>query len=257
MIDIPGKSNPAKLPSSVILEKPPFIPRMVLTQELQAVARDVLHQWRNRKAFEPLKKYGIRPLDRLLFWGPPGNGKTMACYWMAKELDIPVYRVLCNNLHSPYVAEMTRNVAEVMDFFSNRRDPALCLWDEVDAIFVNRKTARGSRDGEVASALTVFMQTLDRWQSPTLMVMATNLPEQIDDALLSRIELQIKFPGPTDDQCEALIQYWRELLCDHGSDEWGPTILETIRNKPASSFRELQQMIAYAAREWTAKNCKS
>jgi AAA+ superfamily predicted ATPase len=253
-VNILPEKKPGELPQGVVLEKPPFVPRMVMTNELQTVARDVMTQWRNRKAFAPLLKYGIRPLHRLLFYGPPGNGKTMACYWIARELGIPVYRVLCNQIHNCYVGETEKAVAGVMDYFSARKEPALCLWDEIEAIFPDRakQDHHGSGRG-IASALTIFMQALDRWQSPTLLVMATNLPDRLDAALLSRVELRIEFAGPNEDQCEQCIQYWREILCDHGADEWGPLIVERVKEKLPISFRELQQTIAFAAREWTAR----
>jgi len=241
------------LPPAVTLETPPFVPRMVMTNELKTVVRDVLVQWKARKHFVPLRKYGIRPLDRLLFYGPPGNGKTMACYWIARELSIPIFRVLCNNLRSSYLAETAKNTAEVMNFFGKRTDPCIVLWDEVEAIFVNRKDSGKLGEQEYGAALTVFMQCLDRWESPTLLIMATNLREHLDEALMSRIELQLEFKGPNLEQCGQVIQYWRELLHDHGSDEWGPVIADKFCELPPTSFRELHQIIAFAARDWTAK----
>jgi ATP-dependent 26S proteasome regulatory subunit len=142
-----------------------------------------------------------------------------------------------------------------MDFLNALTRPALCLWDEVEAIFINRKRAGGECDREVAAALTIFMQALDRWKAPILLVMATNLPEQLDEALMSRVEMRVEFLGPNEEQCGQCIQYWSELLHDHGSAEWGPLILERCQETLPASFRELQQMIAFAAREWTARKC--
>ena len=243
-----------EMPNAIVLEKPPFVPRMVMTKELQSVTKNVIHQWKNRKAFAGLLQYGIRPLDRLLFYGPPGNGKTMACHWMARELNVPMYRVLCNNLVNSYLGDTCKALVEVVEFLEARREPALCLWDEVEAVFIDRRRSENSCDREKASALTVFMQSLDRWKSPTLIVMATNLRNQLDEALLSRVELQVEFKGPDEEQCEQVVQYWSELLHQHGGEEWGPKILEQVRVTPAASFRALQQEIAYAARDWTARN---
>jgi SpoVK/Ycf46/Vps4 family AAA+-type ATPase len=244
------------MPDGIVLEKPPFVPRMVMTNELQSVTRNVIEQWKKREAFAGLLQYGIRPLDRLLFYGPPGNGKTMACYWIARELRVPIYRVLCNSLVDSYVGSTCKNVANVVGFLEARREPAICLWDEVEAIFMDRKNCNTSAGREITSALTIFMQALDRWRSPTLIVMATNLPEQLDHALLSRVELRVEFLGPDEKQCKQVVQYWSELLHDHGGSEWGPKITDRLRGKPAGSFRELQQEIAYAARDWTARNIK-
>jgi ATP-dependent 26S proteasome regulatory subunit len=245
----------SELPESVVPEAPGFIPRMVMTDEIKVVAREVIHQWKRRKDFAGLLKYGIRPLDRLLFHGPPGNGKTMACYWIAAQLGVPVYRVLCNALHGSGLGETPKAVADVMDFFNRRMEPAITLWDEAEAIFMDRSKAEQACDREIGRATTIFMQALDRWKSPTLIVMATNLPDQLDAAVLSRVEMRLEFPGPTEEQCWKLLEYWSELLCDHGSSEWGPQVAERIKVRTPLSFRELQQLIAFSAREWTARRC--
>lgn len=249
------EKGPEALPNGVVLEKPPFIPRMVMTEQLQTVVKEVLNQWRNRKSFAGLLRYGIRPLDRLLFHGPPGNGKTMGCYWIAKELNIPVYRILCNQLHGSYLGETEKAVADVLDYFNARKDSALCLWDEVESIFIDRTHATSGGDRAIGSATAIMLQALDRWQSSVLMVLATNLPQKLDAALLSRMEMQLLFPGPNEKQCVEMIHYWSELLCDHGGAEWGPVIQSRITTNPPVSFRELQQIIGMAARAWTAARC--
>jgi ATP-dependent 26S proteasome regulatory subunit len=254
MTPLPHKQS--ELPKGLVLDdRPPFVPRMVMTPQLMAVIKNVVSQWRHREQFQELIKYGIRPLDRLLFFGPPGNGKTLTCYWMAKELNVPMYRVICNQLRQSYLGATTQLVSDVAEYLNTRSQPAICLWDEVESIFVDRSVSAGQCDREISSALTVFMQALDRWKAPTLIVMATNLPGQLDDALTSRVEMRLEFGGPNAEQCEQLLQYWAELLCKHGSEEWAPELLESIRHSPPKSFRELQQAIAWRARDWVAARC--
>jgi ATP-dependent 26S proteasome regulatory subunit len=241
-----------KMPPGVVQDKLPFVPRMVTTPELTAVTQQVMDQWKHRDAFKGLAKYGIRPLDRLLFYGPPGNGKTMACYWIAREMKMPIYRVLCNQLHGPYLGMTTSAVADVLSWLNRLPEPALCLWDEVEAIFMDRKQARSGADREVSTATTMMLQALDRWTAPVLIVMATNIPEKLDEALLSRIEMRLEFPGPTPTQCRQMIQYWSELLHAHGSEDWAPKIASMCEEKQPESFRALQQTINFAARNWVA-----
>jgi ATP-dependent 26S proteasome regulatory subunit len=253
MMQLPDKDE---LPKGLVLdEQPPFVPRMVMTPQLMAVIKNVVFQWQHRAAFHELLKYGIRPLDRLLLFGPPGNGKTLTCYWMAKELKIPMYRVVCSQIRASVLGGATRNVAAVADYLNARSTPAICLWDEIESLFVDRAAATGECDREISSALTVFLQALDRWRAPTLIVMATNLAEQLDPALTSRVEMKLEFGGPTLEQCEKLLQYWAELLCKHGSEEWAPLLLERVKQAPPVSFRQLQQSIAWCARDWVAAKC--
>lgn len=246
-----------KLPKGLVLdEQPPFVPRMVMTPPITKVVKNVVFQWKHRAVFQGLLNYGIRPLDRLLFYGPPGNGKTLTSYWMAKELGIPIYRVICTQIRDSYLGETAKNVAAVANYLNRRSEPSVCLWDEIESIFVDRGSAKGQCDREIGSALTVMLQALDRWRAPTLIVMATNLYDQLDPALISRVEMKLEFEAPTAEQCEKLIQYWAELLCKHGSDEWGPQLLERVKQTPAASFRELQQSVAWSARDWVAAKCK-
>jgi ATP-dependent 26S proteasome regulatory subunit len=253
-MQLPDKND---LPKGLVLdEKPPFVPRMVMTPPLTKVIKNVVFQWQHRSAFQDLLQYGIRPLDRLLFFGPPGNGKTLTCYWMAKELGIPMYRVICNELRVGVLGGSTQAIAAVADYLNARTQPAICLWDEIESIFIDRALSEGTCDREISSALTVFLQALDRWKAPTLIVMATNLPDQLDQALMSRVEMKLQFDGPTAEQSEKLIQYWAELLCKHGAEEWAPQLLERIQQTPPTSFRELQQAIAWCARDWVAAKCQ-
>jgi SpoVK/Ycf46/Vps4 family AAA+-type ATPase len=255
MNKLPTKTG--NLPTGLVFdEKPPFVPRMVMTPQLAKVIKNVVFQWQHRERFQDLLKYGIRPLDRLLFFGPPGNGKTLTCYWMAKELGVPVYRVLCEQVRESLLGATTRNIAEISDYLNERSEPAICLWDEIESIFIDRSVSSGECGREISSALTVFLQALDRWKAPTLIVMATNLEGRLDPALVSRVEMKLRFEGPTAEQCEKLVQYWAELLCKHGSEEWGPPLLERVKETPATSFRELQQVIAWSARDWVAGQCK-
>lgn len=247
------KPFPRQLPDGLIEEHPPFVPRMVMADELKAALREVGRQWEHRDAFGGLLKYGIRPLDRMLFYGPPGNGKTLTCYYLSKTLGIPIFRVLCNQLRGKYLGETARNVAGVLDFLNNTTTPCLCLFDEVESIFVDRQKSSGQCDREVAAAMTIMMQSLDRWRAPTLLVLATNIVGQIDEALLSRVELKLEFGGPTPEQTTELLNYWREILSDHGADEWGPALAARFAASPPGSFRALQQQVAWSAREWTAR----
>lgn len=245
-----------RLPRGLTLEKTPaFVPRMVMTDELEVVFREVISQWTHREKFAPLARFGIRPLDRLLFYGPPGNGKTLACQWICQKLDgVPLYRVQCEAVIGQYMGNMAQGLAGITNHLRALAAPAVCLFDEVESIFVDRTANSGQCDRERATALSVFFQALDRWEAPTLIVMCTNIVDQLDRALLSRVELQLQFGGPTPDQALQVVEYWRELLCEHGADEWGPRFVDAIQSgQLPESFRELTQLISRAARDWVAR----
>jgi hypothetical protein len=66
------------------------------------------------------------------------------------------------------------------------------------------------------------------------------MPERLDPALLSRIDVQMEFGPPTPEQAASAIQYWAEALHEYGGREWGP---ELDDGRHWESFRLLFQEV--------------
>jgi SpoVK/Ycf46/Vps4 family AAA+-type ATPase len=237
-------------PPGLSLEKPAkSLAALVANDAFAMLESNVLAQWERQEDFAGLLRYGITPINRVLFYGPPGNGKTFSAQVIASRLDCPLYRVACETLVASHLGQTTGNMGRVMDWLSEQ-EQCVVLLDEVETIFPNRATIGGdSCSMERQAALTCFWQRLDRWDSPQLFILATNLREKIDTALQSRIELKIEFGPPSKDQALLVLEYWTETLHEYGSDVWGPPMLKRIKSgKLPGSFRELWQAIAIATR---------
>lgn len=220
----------------------------------------IVPEWSHRDRLAPLAKYGITPTRQLLFYGPPGNGKTMSAKWLAGEITPSAktarcIRIQCDQLVGHYMGDTARNVTQVLDWVENEPDArnAVVLLDEVDTIFPSRKSLSASSNGrEITSAQATYWQRVDNWTKPNLFVLATNRRDDLDPALLSRIEHQIHFGPPTLEQSIEVVNYWAELLHNYGGDTWGHS-LRVWLNDPAplgiKSFRELTQRIHQLARD--------
>lgn len=242
-------SNRTALPHGLTEEKPARnLAALATTHALAELQRVVLAQWKHANTFAQLAKHGIRPVDRLLFFGPPGNGKTMASQWLAQKIEAPLYRVQCEALIQSYMGQTTGNVGNVMAWLS-KQSQCVVLFDEVEAIFPSRQISKGSSGNEMNNAMTVFWQYLDRWEAPTLFVMCTNMPDRLDPALRSRIDLQMEFGPPTPEQASAVAQYWAEVLHEYGGSEWGPLIDD---GRHWESFRALFQEVQWHVRMFVA-----
>lgn len=219
---------------------------LATTPALRELTDTVLRQWRSRDAFAPLARYGIHPIRQLLFHGPPGNGKTSACQWIASQIDVPLYRVRCEQLVEAYLGRTAANVAGVMQWIA-RQGPAVVLFDEVESLFPSRADGSGACSREMSSAMTVYWQWMDRWKKQHLFVLATNMVDRLDPALVSRIEMSLEFGPPTDSQCRQVIGYWAETLHEYGVETWGPALRSRIDDGDGfESFRDLWHAIRSA-----------
>lgn len=243
--------NPRDLPAGVTLEKPGRnLDSLAQTEALKALKTTLIHEWKIRDRFDSVEKYGIRPTTMALFYGPPGNGKTMASKMLAKEIDAPLYRVSCEGLLHSHLGGSEKNMGAVMAFLS-RAGQCVVLFDECEALFRSRKGSKGECSSAIANTMQIFWQAVDRWESPQLFLLATNLREAVDEALLSRCEIQLEFAGPTKEQTALVLAYWIETLHEYGSEKWGPELQDLyLTKRRPESFRELWQEISHAVRQF-------
>lgn len=236
------------MPASILLEKPARnLDSLVTSDALDRLRSTLLHEWQHRYLFDDLQEYGIRPTTAALFHGPPGNGKTVAAKMLAQELDCPLYRVACESVLDSYLGGSESNMRKILDWLATQ-GPAVVLFDECENLFRRRGGSSGSSQA-VERTMQVFWQLLDRWETPQLFLMATNLLDEIDSALQSRIELHLEFGPPTKEQARSVVEYWVETLHEYGSDIWGPVLLKQLRGGwTPQSFRSLWQDISDSVR---------
>ncbi len=216
---------------------------LTATPELERLGNLVLHQWSQKKQLEELAKYGIFPIRQILFYGPPGNGKTSAAQWLGKKLSMPVYRVASESLIQGFLGGTQRNVGELMQWLRTV-GPSIVLFDEVEQLFPSRQSASDNCARELQASMAILWQALDRWTTPQLFVFATNMPEKLDTALHSRFELALEFGPPTPDQVRTVVAYWAEIFHDLRAEQWAPELAD----QSFESFRALWQSISQCVR---------
>ena len=138
----------------------------------------------------------------LLFWGPPGTGKTATAEALAAELKKPILTANYAEIQNCFVGQTEKNIAAV--FRAAAAHDAVLFWDEADAMFFDRDSA--SRNWEVRD-VNVLLQELERFEG--VCVLATNRRMTLDAALERRITLKMEFPKPGRPLREAI---WRKLV---------------------------------------------
>lgn len=185
---------------------------MILSDHVRDAIGEIVHQQRQR---ELLRSHGLAPKRKLLLVGPPGCGKTMTASVLAGECQLPLLFVQLHSLISKYMGETAAKLHLVFDAMSETR--GVYLFDEFDAIGATR-TARNDV-GEIRRVLNSFLQFLERDDSDSLIVAATNFGDMLDDALFRRFDEVITYELPDDNLVRQLIQN-RLSMFDLEEIEW-------------------------------------
>jgi len=142
-----------------------------------------------------MDKY-LRPGFRVLFYGPPGTGKTLVANVLGNETGKKVYRIDLSMVVSKYIGESEKKLALL---FARAEDKDWILFfDEADAIFGKRTNVRDAHDKYANQEVSYLLQRIEEYKG--LVILATNMKNNIDDAFIRRFNDIVKFTIPTDDE---------------------------------------------------------
>ena len=156
----------------------------------------------------------------MIFWGPPGTGKTMFAKAMAAAIGAAITVVSGPELKSRWVGESEENLRLI--FHKARQSaPAIIVFDELDSFASARGTYSGS--GVEHSMVNQLLTEMDGFHSEELVfvVGTTNFVEILDPALLrpGRFEFHLHIPYPDkDDRREILEIYNRKMQLEMDED---------------------------------------
>ena len=199
-------SNLAKLiPSRYTLKD------LILPQKQAAEIDSLISMARNRSIV--LEDWGVgkklvsgRGISAL-FTGVPGTGKTLTAQVIAGELGLELYRVDLSTIISKYIGETEKNLERI---FTEAQDSNVILFfDEADSLFGRRSEVNDSHDRYANIEVGYLLQRIETYDG--IVLMATNLGANLDEAFARRIHFIIDFPFPDE---ETRLRLWQLLLPD-------------------------------------------
>lgn len=200
-------SFPAKKIAPSKKTNPPTFNQLVIPIELQEQIQE-LKSWLEHND-DLMNKFGMRDKlkrgYRTLFYGPPGTGKTFTAQILGNHLKKEVYKIDLSMIVSKYIGETEKNL-ELL--FARAEDKEWILFfDEADAIFGKRTNVRDAHDKYANQEVSYLLQRIEDYNG--LVILATNMKNNIDDAFMRRFNSVLKFPFPDAAQ-RAMI--WRKSL---------------------------------------------
>lgn len=142
---------------------------------------------------------------KALFSGPSGTGKTMAAEVIACELGLDLYRVNLANVVSKYVGETEKHLAKV--FEAAKSGSAVLFFDEADALFGRRTEVKDAHDRYANLETGYLLQKLE--EHAGVVILATNLQKNMDEAFIRRLHFIVEFPQPAE---EYRLRIWKNIF---------------------------------------------
>lgn len=137
-----------------------------------------------------------------LFEGQSGTGKTMAASIIGHELGLDLYQIDLSCVVSKYIGETEKNLSRI---FAEAQDSnAVLFFDEADALFGKRSEVKDAHDRYANIETAYLLQRMEEYAG--IVILATNMKQNLDEAFVRRMRFIVQFPFPTDEDRERIWQ---------------------------------------------------
>jgi ATP-dependent 26S proteasome regulatory subunit len=141
----------------------------------------------------------------ILFSGSSGTGKTMAADIIANEFKLDLYQIDLSAIVSKYIGETEKNLSRIFKEASSGN--LILFFDEADALFGKRSEVKDAHDRYANIEIDYLLQKMEDHEG--IVILATNLSKNIDEAFLRRLHFSLEFPFPDENQ---RLLIWKKIF---------------------------------------------
>ena len=159
------------------------------------------------------------PFRNVMLHGPPGTGKTMAAKRLARHSGLD-YALMTGGDVAPLGAAAVTKIHELFDWASTSKRGLLLFIDEADAFLAKRGGAVAEAEASpgTRAALNALLYRTGELSRDVVLVIATNRPEDLDPAVLDRMDEAMEFGLPDLESRERIVRLYFEKLIVRGED---------------------------------------
>jgi len=210
------------------------IDSVILSEENSKKLMEFLEEYKHNEQFI---KYGLSPMNKLLFYGASGTGKTYLAKALANKLKMNMlYIDIARGLTE---GNASRSISEIFRL-ANRVEKCILFLDEADSIAWNRGGS-DSESGDIRRATNSVFQQVDQMSVSNIFIAATNILFKMDPAFERRFNMKMEFRRPEvgiDKTIEKFVLAEFTLIDDVNS-----TVKEIVERRSKLSFYEIKDIV--------------
>lgn len=241
-VSIP-KDKRYNIPLATHIERDSLRHFMVLPIEVETKIHRIENEFVSR---ERLGHFGLAPKQKVLLFGAPGCGKSMAAERIAWTIGLPFLKVRFEAIISSYLGESASNLKSL--FESIKSFPCVLLLDEFDFI-AKARSSTGQDVGEMHRLVNILLNLLEDYNAPGILIATTNFEGIIDHALFRRFDEIIEMTKPGGDQIFQILKQTLSSISLSKTINWTDLVSSMIGISSATTVKIANDAAKFAVLE--------
>lgn len=174
-----------------------------------------------------MTRENLAPFRHCLIYGPPGTGKTLFARSLAKNSGMH-FAVVSGGDFAPLGSSAVTELHKLFDWAEGSNQGMILFIDEADAFLRKGRGEQAAMSENMRNALSAFLYRTGTETDKFMIVLATNVPEALDAAVLDRIDEAVEFPLPGEDERKKILQlYFKKYIKQEVLDGGKAKVIKT------------------------------